>query len=259
MPEGVEDRDLRALKDELDALTERVVATETLLTQADHGTSELVASLRELSDGIRRQDKVLSLNSFVAYLIFTALLCAAFLFLYRGRTQEADAERDRAFVARDSAQARADSAARELAGRVAADRASSEVLEHLRRRRYAAAVAAHRKLAELELSAAQRQFLADAVDGARAELAADAALRARHGFDRRDYERARAAAAEGLLHAPEGAVAAELRYFLAASLDKLGRDGEAVAAYQAFLTAAPDHELARRARLRILRLAPETE
>ena len=255
MPEGVEDRDLRTLKDELDALTERVVATETLLAQADHGTGELVASLRELSDGIRRQDRVLSLNSFAAYLIFTALLCAAFLFLYRGRTQVADAERDRALIARDSAQARADAAGRELASRVTADRASSELLELLRRRRYADAIAAHGKLADLELSAAQRQFLGDAVDAARAELAADAALRARHGFDRRDFERARAAAAEGLAHASEGAVAAELRWFLAASLDKLGKDAEAIRAYEAFLAVAPDHELARKARQRLARLA----
>jgi tetratricopeptide (TPR) repeat protein len=246
----VKDRDLRALEERLESLAERLSSIEEGGARA--GAGDVVAAVRDLAQGMRRQDRVLSLNSFVAYLLFTVLLCAMFFFLFRGRADDVAAERDRAAAARDAAQARADASARQLAARDAADRASAEVLELLRRRRYQEAIAAHRTLEGL--SPAQRQFLADAVDGARAELTAEAAVRARQAFDRRDYENAREAAAGGLALTSEGATAAELRYLLGASLDKLGRAAEAQTAFAAFVAAAPDHPMATRVRQRLRRL-----
>jgi len=224
------------------------------------GAGDLAAAVRDLADRIRRQDRLLNLNSFAAYLLFTLLLGTCFYFLYSGRTGAADAERDAALAARDAAQERAEVAARRLAARDAADRASAELLELLRQRRQRDAIAAHGKLADLDLTQAQRQFLTDAVNRARAELAAEAAVRARLSFDRRDVERARDAARDGLALAAEAgpalapAHASELRYLLAASLDKLGQPAEARAAYTAFLAAAPAHPLAPRARQRLARL-----
>jgi TolA-binding protein len=257
MPEMVKDRELRALEDRVEALSERLVEVKDGQAQAGQGTTELAAEVRELAHGMRRHGRLLSLHSFVAYFIFTVLLCAAFYLLYAGRAGEADLERDRALAARDTAVARADAAQRELAARARADRAAAELLELLRQRRRQEAIAAERALDKLALGAAQRQFLADAVRGARAELVADAAVRARHSYDRRDYQRAHAVAVDGLALAagggPDvaGAAAADLRYVLAASLDRLGRLAEAIDAYGAFLTAAPDHSLAPRARQRV--------
>jgi tetratricopeptide (TPR) repeat protein len=246
----VKDRDLRALEERLESLAQRVNDAED--GGARGGNADVAAAVRDLAQGMRRQDRVLNLNSFVAYLLFTVLLCAVFFFLFRGRADDVAAERDRAVAARDAAQARADAAQRQLAARDAADRAGADVLELLRRRRYAEALTAHRKLEGL--SPAQRQFLADAVDGARAELTAEAAVRARQAFDRRDYENAREAAAAGLTLNGDGATAADLRYVLGASLDKLGRAGEAQAAFAAFIAAAPDHPMAGRVRQRLRRL-----
>ena len=244
----------------MDAVDHRMSSVEQGHRQSGQGASELASSVGELAEVVRRQVRLLSLNSFAAYLLFTVLLCAAFYFLYTSRAGDAEAERDRALAARDTAQARAEGTARLLAARDAADRAGAELLELLRQRRYQQAIAAHRELAGLELGAAQRQFLADAVAGARAELTADAAVRARQSFDRRDYQRGHDLARGGLALAAaggpalEGPASAELRYVLAASLDKLGRAAEARDAYAAFLTAAPDHELAARARQRLARL-----
>jgi tetratricopeptide (TPR) repeat protein len=256
MPEEVKDRELRALEDRVSALSQRLVEVEEGQAQSGQGATELAAEVRQLADGLRRHGRLLGLHSFAAYFIFTVLLCAAFYFLYARRAGEADLERDRALAARDAAVTRADAAQRELAARARADRAAAELLELLRQRRYREAIAAERALGEVELGAAQRQFLVDAVRGARAELVADATARARHSYDRRDYERARAVAADGLAIAagngPElTGASADLRYVLAAALDRLGRPAEAIDAYGAFLAAAPDHSLARRARQRV--------
>ena len=256
----MKDRELRALEERLEGVNQRLSSVEQGQGRTGQGATELASSVGELAQLVRRQDRVLSLNSFAAYLIFTVLLCAAFYFLYTDRAGDAEAERDSALAARDAAQARAEGTARQLAARDAADRASAAVLDLLGQRRYREAIAAHRDLAGIELGAAQRQFLADAVAGARAQLVADAALRARQAFDRRDYQRGHDLAKEGLTlttaggPALEGPAPAELRYVLAASLDKLGRAAEARDAYAAFLTAAPDHEMATRARQRLTRL-----
>jgi hypothetical protein len=258
--DGVKDREMRALEERLEGVHQRLSSVEQGHGRTGQGATELASSVGELAHLVRRQDRLLSLNSFAAYLIFTVLLCAAFYFLYTDRAGDAEAERDTALAARDAAQARAEGTARQLAARDAADRASAGVLDLLRQRRYREAIAAHRDLAGVELSAAQRQFLADAVAGARSQLVADAALRARQAFDRRDYQRGHDLAKEGLMltaaggPALEGPASAELRYVLAASLDKLGRAGEARDAYAAFLTAAPGHEMATRARQRLTRL-----
>jgi len=267
-PGWVKDRELRALEDRLEALKDRLGEVEASQAQAGSSQSELVTAVADLAQAVRRQGRLVSLNSFAAYLLFTVLLCAGFYVLYRGRAGEVDAERDHAQAARDAAQARADGATRQLAARDAADRATADLLELLRQRRFREAIAAHRALtgpkqpgqgAGAELGAAQRQFLNDAIAGARAELSADAAVRARHALDRRDYQRAHDAARDGLTIAAAGGpglegTAVELRYVVAASLDKLGREAEARDAYAAFLTAAPDHELAPRARERLTRL-----
>jgi hypothetical protein len=257
---GVKDRELRALEERLEGVNQRLSSVEQGQGLGGQGTSELLSSVGELSQLVRRQHRLLSLNSFAAYLLFTVLLCAAFYFLYTDRAGDAEAERDTALAARDAAQARAEGTARQLAAREAADRASASVLDLLRQRRYREAIAAHRDLAGTELGPAQRQFLADAVAGARSQLVADAALRARQAFDRRDYQRGHDLAKDGLALTAaggpglEGPASAELRYVLAAALDKLGRAAEARDAYAAFLTAAPDHEMAVRARQRLARL-----
>lgn len=217
------------------------------------GTNEeLTRVVRDLARGVSRRDRLLSLNSFVAYLLFTVLLCAALFFLFRGRADEVAADRDRIAAERDALQAKLDAIGRTIAAREASDRAVGAVLELLRRRRWSEAIAAHRALADVP--ATQRQFLADAVDAARAELAAEAAGRARQAFTRRDYERAREAAEAALAQVPDGAGAADLRYLVAASLDKLGRASEARAAYAAFVSSAPEHAMAERARHRLRRL-----
>jgi tetratricopeptide (TPR) repeat protein len=220
--------------------------------QGVRSNEELTQVVRDLARGVSRRDRLLSLNSFVAYLLFTVLLCAALFFLFRGRADEVADDRDRIAAERDALQGKLDAMGRQVAARDASDRAVGAVLELLRRRRWPEAIAAHRALSDVP--ATQRQFLADAVDGARAELAAEAGGRARQAFTRRDFERAREAAEAALAQSPDGEGAADLRYLLAASLDKLGLASEAHAAYAAFLSSAPEHVMTGRARYRLRRL-----
>ena len=195
-------------------------------------------------------------NSFGAYFVFTVLLCASFYFLYAVGRARPTRSATRRWRARDAALARADAAQRELAARARADRAAAELLELLRQRRHREAIAAERNLDEVELGAAQRQFLSDAVPGARVALAADATapraplLRSARlpARPRRGRGRARLAAGGG----PEVTGARGRPALRAGRVARLaGPPAEAISAYGAFLAAAPDHALAPRARQRV--------
>src|SRR5688500_5229407 len=107
MPDGVKDHDLRGVQDRLKELTSRLGDVEDGQARAGDGMAEVTAAVRDVADGLRRQDRLLNLNSFAAYLLFTVLLCAVFFFLYRGRAEAVDAERDEAVAGRDAAEGRA--------------------------------------------------------------------------------------------------------------------------------------------------------
>jgi len=82
----------------LDALRRKLddQAAQTRRTQDQ--VTQLAESIAALVSAGRRRSRWLNLNSFVAYLIFTVLLGAGTLVLYRNRADELVEARDRAFT-----------------------------------------------------------------------------------------------------------------------------------------------------------------
>src|SRR5262252_8260002 len=87
---------LDALRRKLDDQAAQTRRTQDQVTQLAESIAALVAAGR-------RRSRWLNLNSFVAYLIFTVLLGAGSLFLYRSRADELVEAREHAIGERDTA------------------------------------------------------------------------------------------------------------------------------------------------------------
>lgn len=291
MPAPVKDADLQVVKERLAALSERVTEIGDGQDRNDDAVAQLASALTGLVDRMRKQDRILSLNSFVAYALFTVLLGAAFFMLYRGRADDLVRERDQAVSALRVAEERAQSATRELAARDQAEKSAMEVYALVRDHRYKEAIAAESKLGEMRLTPAERGLLGDALADSRDALASEALERSREALARGELDRALKEARAALEVAPKSDAAAELhyvigsglikqgkhedavpelqralsagversvgdaRYRLAETLDRLGRRAEAREAYRGFAQTAPKHSLASWARKRSWQLA----
>jgi tetratricopeptide (TPR) repeat protein len=225
---GVKDHELRVVQERLEALAERVSEIGQAQDQSDDTVATLASALSDLVGRMRKQDRLISLNSFVAYAIFTVLLGAAFFMLYRGRAGDLELERDQATKQLAVAEERAQHATRELAERDAAEKSAAEIYELLRDHRYKEAIAARDKLESLRLTPAERGLLVDAIDAARGDLAEQALERGREAFGRGELDRAIKEAQAGIEAAPSSESAPALHYLVGSALNKQNRNADAL-------------------------------
>ena len=125
----MKDHELRLVQERLEALAERVSEIGQAQDQSDDTVATLATALSDLVGRMRKQDRIITLNSFVAYALFTVLLGAAFLMLHRSRAGDLERERDQAQHALVAAEERAGHATRELAAREAAEKGAAEIYE----------------------------------------------------------------------------------------------------------------------------------
>ena len=91
----------------LDALRRKLDDNATVGRKTQHAMVQLADSLANQVASNRQRTRWLNLNSFVAYVLFTMILGAGFLLLYRVRTSGLLADRVSAQHERDAAVARA--------------------------------------------------------------------------------------------------------------------------------------------------------
>jgi tetratricopeptide (TPR) repeat protein len=239
----VKDHELRVVQERLEALAERVSEIGQAQDQSDDTVATLAGSLADLVGRMRRQDRLMTLNSFVAYALFTVLLGAAFLMLHRARASDLERERDQAEHALVAAEERGRVAARELAARDAAETSASQIVAMLRDHRYKEAIAAGGKLDGLRSNPVEKVLLTEAIGRARGDLARQALARGREAYSRGELDGAIEEAEAGLEAAPAGVEAALLHHLIGQSLDRKNRTAEAAAAIEKALAAGVEKEL----------------
>lgn len=239
----VKDHELRVVQERLEALAERVSEIGQAQDQSDDTVATLASALSDLVGRMRKQDRLMSLNSFVAYALFTVLLGAAFFMLYRGRATDLERERDQAQRGLTAAEERADSATRELAARSAADKGAADIYEMLRDHRYKDAIAAGAKLDTLKLTPTEKGLLTDAIERARGDLARQALERGREAYSRGELDRAMKEAQAGLESAPSSEHSAALHYLIGLSFNKQNKNADAAAAIEKALASGVEKEV----------------
>ncbi len=239
----VKDHELRVVQERLEALAERVSEIGQSRDQSDDTVSTLASALSDLVGRMRRQDRLMSLNSFVAYALFTVLLGAAFFMLYRSRATDLERERDQAQHGLIAAEERGQNAVRELAARDAAEKGATEIYEMLRDHRYKEAIAAGGKLDTLKLTPAVKGLLTDAIERAKGDLAHQALERGREAYSRGELDRAIKEAQAGLEAAAQSEHTAALHYLIGQSLNKQNKTADAAAALDKALAGGIEKEI----------------
>ena len=273
MPEAEQPTSAETLWAMLDALRRKLDDNATVGRKTQQAMVQLADSLANQVASNRQRTRWLNLNSFVAYVLFTMILGAGFLLLYRVRTSGLLADRISAQHEREAAVTRAIQAETQLRERNGADAAVWDVYALLTTGKRQAGLTALAGLANAKLSKTERAVFAELEQRTRAELVDDqyriglAAFRTGKFADvvanlgaalSIESKGQRAAAMRyylgvaqlKLLH-PEAAVVAlehalgadveieDARYYYASALDALGQAARARAEYDRFATKHP--------------------
>ena len=213
---------------ELEALRRKVDDNAALLRRSQLALSELAESVGKLVAQQRRRERSFTLNSFVAYCLFTVLLGGAFFFLYQNRADELVADRDRARDERRAATRRADDLAAELAARDAASAAAHGYWKLLEEGRRDEALARYGEIEGAALTPTERDVFAAREKQARAELVDAGYLAGLDAYRAGKLADAIPAFQRALGYEDTGPRAAQMRYFLGVAQVKSGAAEEGV-------------------------------
>jgi len=267
---------------ELESLRRKVDDNAALVRRNQLALTELADNVGKLVAEQRRRERLLSLNSFVAYVLFTVLLGGGFLLLYQSRADALVAARDRARRDRDVEKRRADDLATEVAARDAASQQALAYWKLLESGQRDEAIARYGDVQGAALTPTERELFAAREKQARTEIIDSGYLAGLDAFRAARYKDAIPMLERALGYEQEGPRAAQMRYYLGVALvktgesedgarqlelslaglvdesdtryylaiayEKLGRLDEARGEYDKFATANPKHPLSVAAR-----------
>jgi tetratricopeptide (TPR) repeat protein len=230
---------LDALRRKLDDQAAQTRRTQDQVTQLAESIAALVAAGR-------RRSRWLNLNSFVAYLIFTVLLGAGTLFLYRNRADELVEARDLALAERDDASKRASDAAAKAAARDQAEAKAWELYQWIEQGKRGDVSGKLAALRDVPLSRTERAALAERAEHSQA-LEVEAALKAGAAAVKSGKTADAIASLEAALKIEPASTtrAAQMHYYLGLAYAKAGELEKAIAHLQPAVNADVEPDEAR--------------
>ena len=215
------------LRTDLDSLRRRLDDHGVVMRKTQQGIGELAESVGRLVTDQRRRDRWLSVNSFVAYLLFTAILGGAMLVLYQSRAGELVRGKDSAVAERDLARAQAKSQGDQLSARAASATAAFEYYQLVAAGKRTEAVTRFAELDQSQLTPTERAVFEQAHKQAREEIIDAGYLTGLDAARAGDHAKAIAELRRALAYEDEGPRAAQMRYYLGVALVKTGAAKEA--------------------------------
>ena len=210
-------------------LRREISEVHAVATRTSNAVSTLASSLKDVMVRQEKLERGLNLSSFVAYIIFTALLAGGCFLLYRSRAGQLVAERDQAVRGRDEALAEAQAARKEVAAREQAARKAYDFWQLLTAgaAKRADAIARYPEVVGEKLTATEEQVFKDAVARARAETVDAAFAAGVEAFKGEQWKRAATELKKALTFEDDGPRAAQMRYYYGVALVKQGDYQEA--------------------------------
>ncbi len=205
---------------ELDALRRKIDDNGALIRRNQLSLTELAESVGKLVAQQRRRERGFTLNSFVAYCLFTVLLGGGFFMLYHTRAGELVASRDRAALDRDAAIKRAQALIDDIDARDAAAAAAQAYWQLLRDGQRDKAIEAYPDVQAAALTPTEREIFADGEKRARAEIVDAGYLAGLDAYRGGKLPEAITELKRALGYEEEGPRAAMMRYYLGVALVK---------------------------------------
>ncbi|ACY14903.1 tetratricopeptide repeat protein [Haliangium ochraceum] len=187
----------------------------------------LAESVGKLVTQQRRRERGMSLNSFVAYMLFTLLLGGGFFMLYSTRAGDLVSARDAAVSERDAARERAQALEEDLGARADSEQSLLSFYQLVRDGRHAEVVAGYPEVEREQLSATEAAVFANAVEQSRNELVDAGYLAGLDAYRGARYDDAATSLSAALGYEDNGPRAAQMRYYLGMSQFHQGAHEEA--------------------------------
>ncbi len=216
----VNERDIHTLREEVGELRRRLDEHATTARKTQVAVATLAESLEKVVSNGRRSHRLLNLNSFVAYFLFTVLLGGGFFLLYNQRADGLVKARDMAVQDKKNLSADIKTLKDELAQRDKTARAVSDFYKLIKTNRRSEAIARYPEVQKLKLTPTERELFADGVKKARGAIVDAGYLSGLDAFRKKDYDKAVTEMRRGLAYEEEGPRAAQMRYYLGVSLFK---------------------------------------
>jgi TolA-binding protein len=229
-------------------LRRELAESHAVAVRTSNSVTTLAASLKEVITRQSRYDRGLNLNSFVAYVLFTALLGAGFFMLYRTRADQLVTERDQALRQQKAAVDEAQTARAELATRDAAEKKALEYWTLVTGNKREEAIARYPEVLHERLSPVERQVFDQSLTRARAEIVDAAYAEGLEAFQGSQWKRASAAFKKALGFEDEGPRAAQMHYYFGVSVHKQGDYAEAARQLEAALAGGAERTIGSDAR-----------
>lgn len=191
-----------------------------LVRRISIAVTSLADSLGKVVAGQRKRERWISLNSFIAYTLFTVLLGGGFFMLYSQRAGDLVSARDAAVEERDAVRGQIDDLSARLNQRDEDEKLALEYYQLLRDDRRAEAIARYPELEQHRLTPTERALFADGVKDARAEIVDAGYLTGLDAFRAGDLDKAVTELRTALAYEDEGPRAAQMRYYLGLSFYK---------------------------------------
>jgi TolA-binding protein len=208
-------------------LRRELAESHAVAVRTSNAVTTLAASLKEVITRQSRYDRGLNLNSFVAYVLFTALLGAGFFMLYRTRADQLVTERDQALRQQKAAVDEAQSARAELATRDAAEKKALEYWTLVTGGKREEAILRYPEVLHERLSPVEKQVFDQSIVRARAEIVDAAFAEGLEAFQSSQWKRASGAFKKALGFEDEGPRAAQMHYYYGVAVHKQGDYAEA--------------------------------
>lgn len=218
--EVVNNRDFIELREEVGELRRRLDDQAAVARKTQLAVGALAESLEKVVAAGRRDRRVLNLNSFVAYFLFTLLLGGGFFLLYNQRADSLVKARDHAVQDRESLLADIATLKKEIRARDESTKAAADFYKLLKGNRRSEAIAQYPEMQRLNLTPTERELFADGVKKARGAIVDAGYLTGLDSFRKKDYDKAVTEMRRGLAYEEEGPRAAQMRYYLGVALFK---------------------------------------
>jgi TolA-binding protein len=213
---------------EVDVLRMRLDEQGAMLRRTHQAVVGLAESLGKVVAHQRRRERGISLNSFVAYMLFTLLLGGGFFMLYSTRAGDLVEARDAALRSRDEIRGRLRAVEADVEARERASATALEYYQLLRDGRHAEVVARYPEIERQDLTATESALFASGVEQARNELVDAGYLAGLDAFRLGDLDKATAELRTALAYEDNGPRTAQMRYYLGVALFKQRDHEEAV-------------------------------
>ncbi|HWN70867.1 MAG TPA: tetratricopeptide repeat protein, partial [Haliangium sp.] len=213
---------------EVDALRLRLDEQGAVLRRTHQTVVGLAESVGKVVAHQRRRERGLSLNSFVAYTLFTLLLGGAFFMLYTTRAGDLVEARDAALRSREETRVRLRALESEVEARERTSATALEYYQLLRDGRHAEVLARYPEIERQDLTPTESALFASGVEQAKSELVDAGYLAGLDAFRAGDLAKAATELRTALAYEDNGPRTAQMRYYLGVALFKQRDHEEAV-------------------------------